>query len=202
MTNIAIVETVRTEAAPKLIGRCQMCNGKMIAKCGDFKIWHWAHEVNNDNCQGKIMSAWHYEWQQRFDAELREVPTLNNTRADILREDEAVSIEFQNTAFDFDYIQKKEKSTPTVLWVVNLRQQKENEQITIKNNNIEYRQPKEILQYIGNLFLDFETNKIIKVKRITKYYDKTAIYNGLVFVIEYELMTYDEFINYFLTNKF
>lgn len=202
MANIAIVEAERMTAEPGLIGKCQLCNGKMIPKCGNVKVWHWSHEANDHNCTYKPMTQWHYDWQNRFDIELREIRTLNNTISDILRKDNAVGIEFQNSPFDFNYVQKKEKSTPTVLWVVNIKEQYERGQISFENKTIVYMQPKEILYSIGNLFIDFESGKLCKIKGVKRDYNNNAKYNGLLFIFEYEVITYEQFIEYFLTTKF
>jgi len=202
MANIAIVEAQRMMAAPGLIGKCQLCGNKMIAKCGDIRVWHWAHEANISNCTYKPMTQWHYDWQNRFDVELREIRRGNNTVSDILRSDGMVSIEFQNSPFDFQYIQKKEANTPAVLWVVNLKEQYERGQISFENKTIVYSQPKGVLCYCGNLFFDFDSGKLCKVKNIKKDYNSGAKYNGLIYIFDYDIMTYENFIQYFLTNKF
>jgi len=36
----------RTRASPNSKAICPLCNEEVIAKCGEIKIWHWAHKVN------------------------------------------------------------------------------------------------------------------------------------------------------------
>ena len=40
----AIVEKERREAEPSLSGECPACGKAMIAKCGQHRIDHWAHQ--------------------------------------------------------------------------------------------------------------------------------------------------------------
>jgi competence CoiA-like predicted nuclease len=40
----ALVDGVRQEATPKLLGACIGCGSPMIAKCGAKKLHHWAHK--------------------------------------------------------------------------------------------------------------------------------------------------------------
>ena len=40
----SIVNGERSEAQPGLTGLCQACDHPTVAKCGEIKIWHWAHK--------------------------------------------------------------------------------------------------------------------------------------------------------------
>jgi len=35
----------RIEATPNALGVCPCCGTEMIAKCGNRKVWHWAHKT-------------------------------------------------------------------------------------------------------------------------------------------------------------
>lgn len=39
-----LVNDQRHEAAPGLSGRCLSCDQAMVSKCGNVKVWHWAHK--------------------------------------------------------------------------------------------------------------------------------------------------------------
>src|SRR3546814_8213822 len=39
----ALVEEIRLQAEPGLTGKCQGCGSIMTAKCGERRVWHWAH---------------------------------------------------------------------------------------------------------------------------------------------------------------
>ena len=51
---------MRASPRPKMSSKCDICDGKIIAKCGRVKIWHWAHESRID-CDDwyEPMSEWH-----------------------------------------------------------------------------------------------------------------------------------------------
>ena len=63
----SLVNGERREAHPDLSGKCQTCGVQTIAKCGEVKIWHWAHS-------GKRMcdswweneTEWHRSWKGQF----------------------------------------------------------------------------------------------------------------------------------------
>jgi competence protein CoiA len=40
----SLVNGQRHEAQPNLSGKCQVCDQPAVAKCGEVKIWHWAHK--------------------------------------------------------------------------------------------------------------------------------------------------------------
>jgi len=53
----------RIKATPKDTANCPYCESKVIAKCGNINIWHWAHKVKSDSCLYKDMSQWHMQHQ-------------------------------------------------------------------------------------------------------------------------------------------
>ena len=44
----AIKDNQKREATPNTEAICPVCNSEVISKCGDIKVWHWAHKNNND----------------------------------------------------------------------------------------------------------------------------------------------------------
>ena len=40
----AVSNGQRIEATPSAVGTCPCCGADMITKCGDLKVWHWAHK--------------------------------------------------------------------------------------------------------------------------------------------------------------
>ncbi len=70
----ALLNGHRREAEPELSGDCLGCGGPMIAKCGEVRIWHWAH-------RGKRVcdpwweneTPWHRRWKSHFPVEWQEV---------------------------------------------------------------------------------------------------------------------------------
>lgn len=64
-------------------GTCPLCDGPVIAKCGEVNIWHWAHRTADCDPWAEPMSQWHLDWQQLVPQDRREV-VIANHRADIL----------------------------------------------------------------------------------------------------------------------
>ena len=64
----------RIEATPKAIGIFPCCGTDMIAKCGDRKVWHWAHKTKRTwDHWWESETQWHRDWKNRFPAEWQEV---------------------------------------------------------------------------------------------------------------------------------
>lgn len=54
---------------------CGCCKEQVLAKCGEIKIWHFAHEKKSQ-CEVALyggMTKWHLEWQERFPEKCREI---------------------------------------------------------------------------------------------------------------------------------
>ena len=64
----------RIEATPNALGVCPCCGTEMIAKCGNRKVWHWAHKTKQtcdhwwDN-----ETQWHRDWKNSFPEGWQEV---------------------------------------------------------------------------------------------------------------------------------
>src|SRR5882724_2105651 len=64
----------RQEAQPNLSGECCGCGAPMVARCGDIRVWHWAHRSGRacDPWQ-ENETEWHRAWKDRFPAEWQEI---------------------------------------------------------------------------------------------------------------------------------
>lgn len=73
----------KLKATPGSKAYCPSCNGDVIAKCGEIKIWHWAHvSADCDSwCEGE--TDWHLGWKSKFWPDQTEV-VIENHRADIV----------------------------------------------------------------------------------------------------------------------
>lgn len=70
----ALVNEQRQEAQPDLSGTCPTCGHLMIAKCGEVKIWHWAHQGSRF-CDPwwENETEWHRAWKGQFPVTWQEV---------------------------------------------------------------------------------------------------------------------------------
>ena len=79
----AIVDNQRKEATSKTKGICPVCHTPVIAKCGDIKAHHWAHETKQDckNDRWETEGQWHRNWKNKFPSEWQEqIVNFNNEK--------------------------------------------------------------------------------------------------------------------------
>lgn len=119
----AIVDFRKKSPSPEEKGVCQCCNRPVIAKCGDIRRWHWAHEANS-RCDGwyENESEWHRNWKIPFGEIYSEVVIEKDGKrhiADILTKDNIV-IELQNSKISQHTIIEREKFYgERMLWILN-----------------------------------------------------------------------------------
>ncbi len=120
----ALVNGVKSETAPKLLGICQYCSKRMISKCGRIKLWHWAHSPKR-NCDKwwEPETEWHRKWKNYFPKEYQEILHIDqNTHekhiADIKTRDGLV-IELQNSAILHEELESREKYYQKMVWIIN-----------------------------------------------------------------------------------
>lgn len=118
-----LVNGDKTEAIKGVRGTCPFCGAELIAKCGDFKMNHWAHK-------GKLMcdvwweneTEWHRVWKNNFPVEWQEVihfdeKTGEKHIADVQTVHNLV-IEFQHSHIKPEERTSREKFYKNLLWVV------------------------------------------------------------------------------------
>ena len=119
----AFVNGVKTEALPKLIGICPCCGGETVAKCGRFKIHHWAHK-DKTTCDPwwENESEWHRGWKSYFSVECQEVvfKSANGERhiADVYTPNHWV-IEVQSYSIDDQEARAREAFYGQMVWIIN-----------------------------------------------------------------------------------
>jgi hypothetical protein len=112
------------------IAKCPSCNSKVIAKCGNINIDHWAHYKIEDCDSWKYepITEWHLNWQNHFSKEQIEVSINKNNevhRADILTSKNVV-IEIQNSKISTETIEEREQYYDKMIWVINSEEFKHN----------------------------------------------------------------------------
>lgn len=118
----ALVNNQRLEATPKTKGICPVCNAPVIAKCGDIKAHHWAHETKQDckNDRWETEGQWHRNWKNQFPQDWQEqIVTINNEKniADI-KTPQGLVIEFQHSHITPEEQRARENAYQNMLWVV------------------------------------------------------------------------------------
>ncbi len=114
----AIKNNERIVATPKQKAICPVCNQEVISKCGEIKIWHWAHKLNLEcDSFGEPESKWHLNWKNNFPKEQQEV-VIGKHRADIRNKDKLI-IELQNSPLATPEIIEREKYYKKMIWILN-----------------------------------------------------------------------------------
>jgi competence protein CoiA len=118
----ARVDGERREAKPGLSGECPGCGAAVFAKCGEVKVWHWAHKGNR-SCDpwSEPETAWHRAWKNQFPVAWQEVPMRAEDGelhiADV-RTPSGLVLEFQHSPIKPDERRSREAFYGSMLWIV------------------------------------------------------------------------------------
>lgn len=124
----ATVNGQRQAAEPSLAGRCPACDLPVVAKCGEIKIWHWAHQGRRV-CDSwwENETEWHRVWKGRFPDDWQEVVHRAETGerhiADVKTERDWV-IEFQHSYLKPEERRARDAYYPKLIWVVDATRRK------------------------------------------------------------------------------
>lgn len=118
----AIVDGQRCEAVPRLQASCPTCGAVVIGKCGEQRVWHWAHRGKRE-CDPwwESETEWHRNWKGEFPAEWQEFVqrALDGEKhvADVKTSHGCV-IEFQHSHLSPDERRSREAFYKQMVWVV------------------------------------------------------------------------------------
>lgn len=118
----ALVNGERREAEPDLAAECLNCGKPMVAKCGEVRVWHWAHKGSR-LCDPwwENETEWHRSWKERFPSAWQEIVQVagNGERhiADVKTEDGRV-VEFQHSYIRPEERRSREAFYTRLIWVV------------------------------------------------------------------------------------
>ncbi len=118
----ALLGGERTTPQPGLVAQCPICGASVTAKCGEVRIWHWAHK-GGKHCDlwHENETEWHRSWKHQFPAAWREtmVQSVDGTRhvADIKTETGLV-VEFQHSHLSTVERREREAFYDNLIWVV------------------------------------------------------------------------------------
>lgn len=118
---LALVNGVRTLAAPGLQGVCPGCAAPVIPKCGAIRVHHWSHLRTECDPWWEPEGLWHREWKLRFPMAEVEV-AFGPHRADIATPLRV--IELQSSTISPEQIAAREAFYATVrprgmVWLLN-----------------------------------------------------------------------------------
>lgn len=118
----ALVNGERQEAQPDLKGKCPDCDGTVIARCGEIKIWHWAHKGRQQcDYSREPETPWHRAWKNHFPDNWQEIRHDRENgvwfRADVTT-DEGLVIEFQHSYLKPEVRRARDAFYDKIVWVV------------------------------------------------------------------------------------
>jgi hypothetical protein len=128
----ALVDGQRQEAKRGLSAKCPGCEAPMVAKCGEVKIWHWAHLGKLDcGLFWENETEWHRAWKGQFPEDWQEVyhRAENGDKhiADV-KTDQGWVIEFQHSALKPEERRSRNSFYPKLVWVVDGTRRKRDSQ--------------------------------------------------------------------------
>jgi len=118
----ALVNGQRHEAEPSLSGECQIYGHPMIAKCGEIKVWHWAH-IGTRTCDPwwENETEWHRAWKGHFPVDWQEVIHHSESGekhiADV-RTDQDWVFEFQHSFLKPEERRSRDAFYQKLIWIV------------------------------------------------------------------------------------
>ncbi len=119
----ALVNNIKAEARKGLNGICPICALELTAKCGEYKVNHWAHKKTL-NCDPwwETETEWHRNWKNNYPIEWQEFLFKDHTNnekhiADIYTSDNLV-IEFQHSSISSIERASRESYYKNMIWVV------------------------------------------------------------------------------------
>ena len=122
----------RIEATPDEDATCPICGSEVIAKCGRFVAWHWAHRSIAD-CDpwAEGETEWHVNWKRLMpSAEVTIQRDGMLHRADAVARNGTV-IEFQHSSISADEIEQREHFYGRMVWVFDAQKAWDEERISI-----------------------------------------------------------------------
>ncbi len=118
----ALVNRQRQEAQPRLSGECRGCGKPMVARCGEVRVWHWAHK-GGVSCDPwwENETEWHRAWKNQFPADWQEIVHHAGDGqchiADVKTGDGWV-IEFQRSHIEPEERRSRQTFYQSLIWVV------------------------------------------------------------------------------------
>lgn len=120
---LALVDNIRTGATKGAMGVCPCCGSRVIARCGDIRVDHWAHKgARHCDSWWENETEWHRSWKGNFPTDWQEVIANDDVTgekhiADI-KTDYGLVVEFQHSRLDPVERRAREQFYKKMVWVV------------------------------------------------------------------------------------
>jgi len=167
----------RNKPTPGAVSECPSCKSKIVSKCGEIKIWHWAHE-SLETCDAKWepITQWHLDWQSLVPEELTEV-IIGKHIADIKLPTGKV-IEIQHSNLPIDVVAERESFYENMVWIFDGREfedrfiikEKYDDNDELIYHTFKFKKPRQYIVHCTKfpVYIDFE-EQIFEVKKFNSY---------------------------------
>ena len=163
----ALKDSLKTKAQPFQKALCPQCGDEVIAKCGQIKIWHWAHKINDCDKWWESEGEWHLYWKKDIPVDKCEV-TIGKHRADIITSENEV-LELQNSPISMDEIRERESFYGNMVWLINAEVFRHNFNLDKREHYVvfKWKWPRKSFQaFTKPLYLDFGDEDLFRIKKI------------------------------------
>ena len=119
----ALLEGKRVEAKPKLRATCPSCQSEVLAKCGKYLKWHWAHK-SKTHCDPwwETEGEWHRNWKSHFPEEWQEIVCVDSVSGELhiadIKTPSGLVIEFQRSSISPEEVKAREDYYNSMIWVI------------------------------------------------------------------------------------
>ena len=117
----ALANDKRIEATKGGKGVCPSCGSKLVAKCGEIVIHHWAHIKKCDDHWWENETEWHRNWKNEFPDEWQEIIHYDEGGerhiADVKTSEDWI-IEFQHSAISKEERNSRDSFYNKLIWIV------------------------------------------------------------------------------------
>lgn len=154
-------------------GTCELCNGEMVARCGEIMEHHWAHLNRPGDCDAwsEGATSWHLAHQSVVPHHRREVPRAGH-RADMISFDKRV-VEIQHSTLSVDQIRCREAVYGRgMVWIFDAREAYARDRLNLRQRpergagavTFRWKQPRKSISAAKSIvFLDLGEGGLLRV---------------------------------------
>ena len=175
-------QKIRPTKDKKAEGFCPSCKESLIQKCGNEKIWHWAHHSDKD-CDSWYQpeTEWHLGWKTLFPMEFIETPITKSGkkhRADMFNPVIPVTVEFQHSPLSVEEKIERETFYTNLIWVIHVNFDDDEKEVEFfRNECVEWISGKRkwvvtLMNGSVRYFLDDESSLLYEIRPYGRYKGK------------------------------
>jgi competence protein CoiA len=113
-----LYDALRNRPTPGARSSCALCDGELVAKCGQIVTWHWAHLAADCDPWSEPETQWHRRWKAYFEERGAQVEVVMGPhRADVVMPSGLI-IELQHDYLStFDIAEREQFYGSHLAWI-------------------------------------------------------------------------------------